>query len=97
MGINYGFNKVRFVNPVKVGSRTSRDLVALRRRSSRTWKSRPSFQLSILPFVMAVLRYALVLDQGRGSAPEEIVLGDRPLQLIGIAWAVVFAIGVYTA
>jgi decaprenyl-phosphate phosphoribosyltransferase len=57
----------------------------------------PWYQLSILPFVMAVLRYALVLDQGRGSAPEEIVLGDRPLQLIGVAWAVVFAIGVYTA
>jgi decaprenyl-phosphate phosphoribosyltransferase len=57
----------------------------------------PWYQLSILPFVMAVLRYALVLDQGRGSAPEEIVLGDRPLQLIGIAWALVFAIGVYTA
>ena len=57
----------------------------------------PWFQLSILPFVMGLLRYALVLDQGRGSAPEEIVLGDRPLQLIGVAWAVVFAIGVYTA
>jgi decaprenyl-phosphate phosphoribosyltransferase len=57
----------------------------------------PWFQLSILPFVMAVLRYALVLDQGRGSAPEEIVLGDRPLQFIGVAWTVVFAIGVYTA
>jgi decaprenyl-phosphate phosphoribosyltransferase len=57
----------------------------------------PWYQLSILPFVMAVLRYALVLDQGRGSAPEEIVLGDRALQLIGIAWAVVFAMGVYTA
>ena len=57
----------------------------------------PWYQLSILPFVMAVLRYALVLDQGRGSAPEEIVLGDRPLQLIGIAWVVVFTIGVYTA
>jgi decaprenyl-phosphate phosphoribosyltransferase len=57
----------------------------------------PWYQLSILPFVMAVLRYALVLDQGRGSAPEEIVLSDRPLQLIGAAWAVVFAIGVYTA
>jgi decaprenyl-phosphate phosphoribosyltransferase len=57
----------------------------------------PWYQLSILPFVMAVLRYALVLDQGRGSAPEEIVLGDRALQLTGLAWAVVFAIGVYTA
>ena len=57
----------------------------------------PWYQLSILPFVMAVLRYALVLDQGKGSAPEEIVLGDRPLQIIGIAWAIVFAVGVYTA
>jgi decaprenyl-phosphate phosphoribosyltransferase len=57
----------------------------------------PWYQLSILPFVMAVLRYALVLDQGRGSAPEEIVLGDRTLQVIGLAWAVVFGIGVYTA
>jgi decaprenyl-phosphate phosphoribosyltransferase len=57
----------------------------------------PWYQLSILPFVMAVLRYALVLEQGRGSAPEEIILSDRPIQLIGIAWAVVFAIGVYTA
>lgn len=57
----------------------------------------PWYQLSILPFVMAVLRYALVLEQGRGSAPEEIVLGDRALQLCGIAWAALFAIGVYTA
>jgi decaprenyl-phosphate phosphoribosyltransferase len=57
----------------------------------------PWYQLSILPFVMAVLRYALVLDQGRGSAPEEIILGDRALQLIGLAWAIVFGIGVYTA
>jgi decaprenyl-phosphate phosphoribosyltransferase len=58
----------------------------------------PWYQLSILPFVMAVLRYALVLDKGdRGSAPEDIILGDRTLQCIGVAWAVVFAIGVYTA
>ncbi len=57
----------------------------------------PWFQASIVPFVMAVLRYALVLDQGKGSAPEEIVLGDRILQLIGLMWVVVFGIGVYTA
>jgi decaprenyl-phosphate phosphoribosyltransferase len=57
----------------------------------------PWYQLSILPFVMAVLRYALVLDQGRGSAPEEIILGDRTLQIIGVAWVVIFGVGVYTA
>ena len=57
----------------------------------------PWYQASTLPFIMAVLRYALVLDQGKGSAPEDIILGDRILQLIGMAWVVVFTIGVYTA
>jgi decaprenyl-phosphate phosphoribosyltransferase len=58
----------------------------------------PWYQLSILPFVMAILRYALVLDKGdRGSAPEDIILGDRTLQCIAVAWAIVFAVGVYTA
>jgi decaprenyl-phosphate phosphoribosyltransferase len=57
----------------------------------------PWYQLTIVPFALAVLRYALVLDQGRGSAPEEVVLSDRPLQLIGVAWAALFAVAVYTA
>jgi decaprenyl-phosphate phosphoribosyltransferase len=57
----------------------------------------PWFQVSTVPFIMAVLRYALVLDQGKGSAPEDIVLGDRILQLVGLMWVVVFGIGVYTA
>jgi len=57
----------------------------------------PWFQASIVPFITAVLRYALVLDQGKGSAPEEIFLSDRILQLTGLAWIVIFGIGVYTA
>jgi decaprenyl-phosphate phosphoribosyltransferase len=56
----------------------------------------PWYQLSILPFMMGVLRYALLLDQGRGSAPEDILVNDRMLQLIGLGWLVVFGIGVYT-
>ena len=35
------------------------------------------FRLSIIPFVLAVLRYAHVIEQGKGGAPEEIVL-SRP-------------------
>lgn len=53
------------------------------------------FELSIAPFVIALLRYALLLEAGRGSAPEEIVLGDRQLQVMGLVWALVFALGVY--
>jgi decaprenyl-phosphate phosphoribosyltransferase len=55
------------------------------------------FQLSIIPFVMAILRYALLLDAGRGGAPEEVVIGDRTLQVLGLLWAGLFAAGVYAA
>lgn len=55
----------------------------------------PWYELSILPFVLFVLRYALMIEAGRASAPEDVVLGDRALQLIGLAWAVVFGCGVY--
>ena len=55
----------------------------------------PWFQLSIIPFALAILRYAYLIDTGQGGAPEEVVLRDRTLQLMGLAWAVLFAIGVY--
>ena len=56
----------------------------------------PWFQLSIVPFALAVLRYALLLDTGHGGAPEDVVLRDRALLAMGAAWALVFAVGVYT-
>ncbi len=52
------------------------------------------FRLSIVPLVIAVLRYALVVDQGGGGAPEEVVLSDRTLQIVGLIWLVIFALGV---
>ncbi|MGH9120200.1 MAG: decaprenyl-phosphate phosphoribosyltransferase [Acidimicrobiales bacterium] len=55
----------------------------------------PWFQLSIVPFVLLVLRYAMVHEANEYEGPEDIVLGDRPLQVIGLVWAVVFACGVY--
>jgi decaprenyl-phosphate phosphoribosyltransferase len=55
------------------------------------------FQLTIIPFVMAILRYALLVDGGRGGAPEEIVLSDRTLQVLGLIWVGLFAAGVYAA
>ena len=53
------------------------------------------YELSIVPFVLAILRYALLLDGGHGSEPEEIVLGDRTLQVLGLAWAALFGVGIY--
>jgi decaprenyl-phosphate phosphoribosyltransferase len=55
----------------------------------------PLFQLSVVPFGLAILRYALLVDQGHGGAPEEVIFGDRMLQVIGVCWAVLFALGLY--
>jgi decaprenyl-phosphate phosphoribosyltransferase len=51
--------------------------------------------LSILPFVLGIYRYAMLLDAGSGDAPENIVLRDRPLQLSGLLWILLVALGVY--
>ncbi len=48
---------------------------------------------SLFPFVLAILRYALDIDRGRAEGPEEIVLSDRTLQLLGLVWVVMLAIG----
>ena len=53
------------------------------------------FELSIIPFVLGILRYALLLEQGRGGAPEELVLSDRVLLAMGALWAVLFALAVH--
>jgi decaprenyl-phosphate phosphoribosyltransferase len=53
------------------------------------------FRLSIVPFVLAILRYALTVEQGGGGAPEDVVLSDRVLQVLGALLFACFAIGVY--
>jgi decaprenyl-phosphate phosphoribosyltransferase len=55
----------------------------------------PLYELSIVPMLTAFLRYALMLDQGHGAAPEEVFSGDRVLQALGVLWAIVFGLAVY--
>lgn len=57
----------------------------------------PWFELSIVPFTALMLRYALAHETAELAGPEDIVLGDRQLQAIGVAWAACLAIGVYVA
>jgi decaprenyl-phosphate phosphoribosyltransferase len=52
-------------------------------------------QLSVIPVVLAVLYVLLQLDAGRGGAPEDLVLRDRVVQVLGVCWAVLVAIGIY--
>jgi decaprenyl-phosphate phosphoribosyltransferase len=55
------------------------------------------FQLSIVPFAVAILRYALLLEQGKGAEPENLVLSDRTLLLAGALWAIVYSCAVYAS
>jgi decaprenyl-phosphate phosphoribosyltransferase len=43
------------------------------------------FAISMIPFTIAVLRYAVDVDGGMAGEPEEIALRDRVLQLLGVA------------
>jgi len=49
-------------------------------------------QVSIAPFTLAMLRYAYEIDRGAAGEPEEVVLGDRTLQLLGLLWAIPVAL-----
>lgn len=49
--------------------------------------------LSIIPFVLGVFRYALLVDTGRGEAPEDLLLRDPSLLVFGLVWAAVLGAG----
>jgi decaprenyl-phosphate phosphoribosyltransferase len=54
------------------------------------------FELSILPFVLGVLSVELAIATGDAGAPEELVLRNRVIQVLGIGWLSLIAIGIYT-
>jgi decaprenyl-phosphate phosphoribosyltransferase len=54
----------------------------------------PWHTLSILPFVVGLLRYAVDIDAGTAAEPEDIVWRDRVLQGIGVLWLVVLTLGI---
>jgi len=63
---------------------------ALRQLSANEWSV-----ISIVPFVMALLRYAVDVDSGGAGEPEEIVLHDRLLLVLGGIWAACLMGSVY--
>ncbi len=54
----------------------------------------PWRQLSMVPFTLGVLRYAVFADAGSAGAPEDVVLRDRALGVIGVAWGVLYVLAV---
>jgi len=57
----------------------------------------PWHTISIAPFLIGLLRYAVDVDAGTAAEPEDIVFRDRVLQLIGVAWLVTVCLGVLSS
>lgn len=55
------------------------------------------FAISMIPFTIAILRYAVDVDGGEAGEPEEIALGDRVLQVLALALIGVLGVAVYVA
>ena len=91
----YSASYLRFVWSLSAGvTLTTYSLWAFELR-----KAHPGFPwetLSIAPFVLALLRYAVDVDRGAAGAPEEIVLRDRVLLALGAIWLTFVVLGVVT-
>jgi decaprenyl-phosphate phosphoribosyltransferase len=61
--------------------------------------TRPShlawYGLSIIPFLLWLGRYASLAGAGAAQAPEELILRDRMLLALSLAWGLLFLGGVY--
>jgi decaprenyl-phosphate phosphoribosyltransferase len=53
------------------------------------------FELSIVPFVLALALVERAISRGRGGEPEELVLTDHVLQGLGVAWLALLLCGIY--
>jgi decaprenyl-phosphate phosphoribosyltransferase len=65
---------------------------ALRHHADPIW-----YQLSIAPMILALLRYTFLVEQGHGARPEDLVVSDVSLVVLGVAWAALFVLGVYAS
>jgi decaprenyl-phosphate phosphoribosyltransferase len=52
--------------------------------------------VSLIPFVLAILRFAVDVDAGVAEAPDRMVVRDRVLLLLGGIWVATLAAAVYT-
>jgi decaprenyl-phosphate phosphoribosyltransferase len=55
----------------------------------------PYHELSIIPMVLALLRYLMVLETGKGGAPEEVFMRDWGMRVYASLWLVLYVVGVY--
>jgi decaprenyl-phosphate phosphoribosyltransferase len=90
----YSVSYLRFVWTLSAGvACTAYSLWAF--EMGETQEGVPWATLSVAPFVLAILRYAVDVDKGAAGAPEEIVLRDRVLFALALVWAATVGVGVF--
>lgn len=52
-------------------------------------------RLTIIPFIAAMVRYVWLSWQGRGEAPDVLVLRDPVVVGAGVVWIALYALGIY--
>lgn len=55
----------------------------------------PWTAISIAPFTLGMLQYALEVDAGEAGEPEDVVLHDHVLQGLGVIWLATISIAVF--
>ena len=55
----------------------------------------PWYEVSIIPVVIWLARYAELVGRGAGEAPEDLILIDRALLALTVAWTALFVAGLY--
>ncbi|ANE05044.1 decaprenyl-phosphate phosphoribosyltransferase [Corynebacterium crudilactis] len=63
--------------------------------SQQSTDAGPWYQISMVPFTIAILRYAAGVDTGDGGAPDEVALSDKVLQVLALAWVFCIVMAVY--
>jgi decaprenyl-phosphate phosphoribosyltransferase len=53
------------------------------------------YELSLVPFMLWLGRYAQLLARGAGEAPEQLILRDRVLLALSVVWAMMFLAAIY--
>ncbi len=55
----------------------------------------PWYEVTIIPVVIWLQRYAVLVGRGAGEAPEDLILIDRALLVLTVAWVALFLCGIY--
>jgi decaprenyl-phosphate phosphoribosyltransferase len=53
------------------------------------------FELAIVPFVLGILSVELAIENGEGGAPEELVLRNHLIQVLGLCCVTLIGVGIY--